>query len=124
MVTLGKAHKLEYVANFLGAIRIISRYPRTQSLFEDLPKAYQKVREEQSLGIFIQGILGVIGDFLNLLYFFFDHYMGLFLLGVFTDEHHLAFADFWGNYIWTCSSFFYFLRNIFMIYHYFAPRKT
>ena len=85
MVTLGKANKLEKVANFFGAIRIISRYPRTRSLMQDISRVYGKVKLEKDYGIYIEGIFGVIGDFLNIVYFFFDHYMGLFLLGAFDN---------------------------------------
>ena len=118
LIAVGKAHKLNQIANFFGILRIISRYPRTRGLASDLYKLGAKVRTEIDAWKFFELLMCWVGDLLNLLYFFIDHYMGLFLLGMFTNQKNLEFADFWGNYIWTWSSFFYFLKNLVQVYNY------
>lgn len=111
LVRIGHAYKLERVANFCGLIRVLSRYPRTYGLYKGLKKSYRdKMGAEQ--------VLGFLGDLFNFIYFFFDHYLGLYLLGIATDPHRLAVVDFWGNLIWAASSLFYTFRSIVWLYKY------
>ena len=118
LITITKAKKIQHIANFLGVLRIIIRFYRTGFLMQELLFSLKSLVKQQNLWKFLEMVLGWFGDLLNLAFFFFDHYQGLFLAGFFKNDQHLAYADFCGNYIWTISSTFYLLKNFVMMIEY------